>query len=84
MPDGRDIDIQSIMMPVLALAAGTAFFYYASPILIPIVVASALTYLLLPLVVQLKRFKLPHTIAVIIVMLIVLGVFVLVVTLLIG
>lgn len=84
MPDGRDIDIQSIMMPILALAAGTAFFYYASPILIPIVVASALTYLLLPLVDQLKRFKLPHTLAVIIVMLIVLGVFVLLVTLLIG
>jgi predicted PurR-regulated permease PerM len=72
------------MMPILAIAAATAFFYYASPILIPIVMATALTYLLLPVVDALKRLKLSHTAAVAIVMIIVLGIFVLLVILLIG
>ena len=84
MPAAKDIDLQTIMMPILAMAAATAFFYYASPILIPLVVAASLTYLLLPLVDLLKRLNLPHAVAVAIVMLVVLGVFVLIVTLLIG
>jgi len=81
---GRDISLQSIMMPILAMAAATAFFYYASPILVPIVMAAALTYLLLPVVDLLKRLKLPHTVAVAIVMAIVLGLFILIVVLLVG
>lgn len=84
MPVGKDIALQTIMMPILAVAAATAFFYYASPILIPIVMATALTYLLLPVVDVLKRFKIPHTGAVAIVMVVVLGIFVLLVILLIG
>lgn len=84
MAAGRDISLQSIMMPILAMAAATAFFYYASPILVPIVMAAALTYLLLPVVDLLKRLKLPHTVAVAIVMAIVLGLFILIVVLLVG
>jgi len=84
MPAGKDIALQSIMMPILAMAAATAFFFYAAPILIPIVVATALTYLLLPAVDALKRLKIPHSAAVVIVMAVVIGLFALVVTLLIG
>jgi len=84
MPAGKDIALQTIMLPILATAAATAFFYYASPILVPIVVAAAMTYLLLPVVDALKRLKISHAAAVTIVMILVLGIFVLLVILLIG
>jgi predicted PurR-regulated permease PerM len=79
-----ELSLQAIMMPILAMAAATAFFYYASPILVPIVSAAALTYLLLPVVDLIKKLKTPHAVAVLVVMLIVLGVFILLVILLVG
>ncbi len=84
MTMSKDLDLLALMMPILALAASTAFFYYAAPILIPLIVAVSLTYLLLPIVDILKKLRLPHTPAVVIVMVVFLGLFVLAVTLLIG
>lgn len=80
----RELDIQTIVMPVLALIVGTAFFYYARPIIVPLIIAAALTYVLLPVVDLLKRIKIPHVVAVMIVMLIAVGIITLLVILLFG
>lgn len=80
----RELDIQSIVMPVLTLIVGTAFFHYARPIIVPLIIAAALTYVLLPLVDLLKRLKIPHTLAVVIVMLVAVGMVTLLVFLLLG
>ena len=80
----RELDIQSIVMPVLTLMVGTAFFHYARPIIVPLIIAAALTYVLLPLVDLLKKLKIPHTVAVVIVMLVVVGVVALLIVLLMG
>ena len=66
------------------IAAATALLYFAAPILIPIVLAATLTYLLLPVVNLLKRLKIPHWLAVLIVMIVVVGIFVLISYYLIG
>jgi predicted PurR-regulated permease PerM len=74
----KELTLQAVTLPVLVIAAGTAFLYYAGPILIPLVTAAALAYLLIPGVKFLKKqLKLPHTLAVMVVMTIVLGLFVL-------
>jgi len=80
----KEIDLQTILMPVLTLIVGTAFFHYARPIIVPLIIAAALTYVLLPFVDLLKRLKIPHVIAVIIVMLIVIGIATLLLILLFG
>jgi AI-2 transport protein TqsA len=69
----QGISIQLIMMPVLAIALGTAFLYFAAPIMIPLVLAISLAYVLLPLVELVKKLKVPHWLAVLIVSIIVLG-----------
>lgn len=74
----NELTLQVVMMPILAIAAGTAFLYFAGPILVPLVVAGSLTYLLLPVINFLGKLKIPHTVAVIIVMILVLGLFILV------
>lgn len=80
----KELDIQSILMPVLTLMVGTAFFHYARPIIVPLIIAAALTYVLLPLVDLLKKLKISHSLAVVIVMLIVIGIVLLLVFLLFG
>ena len=60
--------MESIALPVLAVMAATAFLYYAAPILIPLVAAIAFAYVLSPVVDLLKKGKIPHIIAVMIVM----------------
>ncbi len=76
--ESKELTVQILTMPVLVLAAATAFLYFAGPVLIPIVLAATFTYLLLPVVELLKKLKLPHWLAVGIVMIVVVGVFVLV------
>ncbi|MCD6163712.1 MAG: AI-2E family transporter [candidate division Zixibacteria bacterium] len=69
-----EITLSSIALPVLTISAAAAFFYYASVILIPMTIAAAAAYILAPVVAFLKRVKVPHFLAVLIVMLILLGV----------
>jgi len=70
MPESKTyITLQTIALPFLALAALTAFCYFASPILIPIIVSISLAYLLSPLIFFLKRLKIPHFISVLLVLL---------------
>lgn len=66
----RYLGIQTFVFPFLALAAATAFLYFASPIVIPVVIAASLAYILSPAVSLLKKLKIPHALAVILVLLI--------------
>jgi predicted PurR-regulated permease PerM len=71
MPEAEktQITLQAIALPVLVIAAGTAFIYYAAPILVPVLLALSLAYLLIPPVNFLKRkLKMPHALAVSIIM----------------
>ena len=67
------ISLSSIALPLLTVSAAAAFFYYASAILIPITLAATAAYILAPAVAFLKRLKLPHFLAVMVVMLAMLG-----------
>jgi len=70
----QSITLSSVALPVLAVSAAAAFFYYAAPILIPMTIAAATAYTLVPVVEFLKRIKVPHFLAVLIVMMILLGI----------
>ncbi|MGB8658001.1 MAG: AI-2E family transporter [Candidatus Zixiibacteriota bacterium] len=61
---------QNVAFPLVALAAATAFLYFASPIVIPVVIAISLAYILSPAVSLLKKLKIPHVLAVILVLII--------------
>jgi predicted PurR-regulated permease PerM len=63
------LNLQSVALPFLALAAFTAFCYFASPILIPVVVSVSLAYMLSPVVFLLNRLKIPHYFSVLLVLL---------------
>lgn len=67
--ENKAITVSVIAVPVLAVVALTALCYFAAPILVPLVTAMTLAYVLWPLVALLKRIKLPHVLAVVIVML---------------
>jgi AI-2 transport protein TqsA len=73
--ESKKLTLQIIFMPIMVLAVATAFLYFAGPILIPIVLAAALTYLLLPIVERIKKLKVPHWLAVMIVMIVVVAIF---------
>jgi AI-2 transport protein TqsA len=66
----RYLAIQTFALPFLAVAAVTAFLYFASPIVIPVIIAASLAYILSPAVSLLKKLKIPHALAVILVLLI--------------
>jgi len=71
MNDSKNLRLQSVVLPVLALAGASAFFYYAAPILIPVVMAISLAYTISPLVSFMDRFKIPHSLSVMILLLLV-------------
>jgi AI-2 transport protein TqsA len=64
------LPLQNFTLPFLAIAAATLFLYFASPIVIPLVIAASLAYILNPAVEFLKKIRLPHVIAVIIVLIV--------------
>jgi predicted PurR-regulated permease PerM len=64
----QPIKIQSVWIPILALSGLTLFAYFASPILVPLVSALFFAFLLGPLVDWLRKLKLPHSLAVAVVM----------------
>jgi predicted PurR-regulated permease PerM len=69
MQDGsRLLTINQVATPILTVAALTALCYFAAPILVPIVTAATLTYVLWPGVAVLRKLKIPHVLAVIIIM----------------
>lgn len=64
------LKLESIALPTLTVMAGTAFLYFSAPIMVPLVAAIAFAYVLSPVVDLLKRGKIPHVVAVLIVMLV--------------
>jgi len=66
----RYLPLQTFALPFIALAAVTAFLYFASPIVIPVIIAASLAYILSPAVSLLKKLKIPHILAVILILLI--------------
>jgi len=71
MPESRQyLPLQNVALPFVAVAAVTAFLYFTSPIVIPIVIAVSLAYILSPAVSVLKKVKIPHSLAVILVLII--------------
>ncbi|MGB2696960.1 MAG: AI-2E family transporter [Candidatus Zixiibacteriota bacterium] len=64
------ITLQTIALPFITLAAATAFFYFASPIVIPILIAISLAYVLSPAVWFFEKLKFPRVLSVIVVLLI--------------
>lgn len=64
------LPLQSFTFPFLAVAAATVFLYFASPIVIPLVIAASLAFILNPAVAFLRKIKLPHVVAVTIVLLV--------------
>src|SRR4030067_1320307 len=70
MAETKLITLQSIALPMLAVAGVTAFFYYAAPIVVPVIIAVTLAYSLNPFVSLLNRLKIPHSISVILILLI--------------
>jgi predicted PurR-regulated permease PerM len=72
--DSNTISFSSIALPILAVFAACLIFYYAAPILIPMTMAAATAYVLMPVVEFLKRLKIPHFLGVVIVMAVLLAI----------
>ena len=70
MESRQYLPLQNIALPFIAVAAATVFLYFAGPIVIPLVIAASLAFILNPAVVFLKRIKLPHAVAVMVVLLV--------------
>ncbi|OGC78455.1 MAG: hypothetical protein A2Z27_03745 [candidate division Zixibacteria bacterium RBG_16_50_21] len=68
MAERKLINLQSVALPMLAVAGATAFFYYAAPIVVPVLVAATFGYGLSPFVAWLEKLKVPHVLAVILVL----------------
>jgi len=64
------LPLQNLALPFIGVAAVTAFLYFASPIVIPLIIAVSLAYILSPAVSLLKKIKIPHALAVILVLII--------------
>ena len=74
MPDGKYIPLQSVALPLIALAGATAFFYYATPILVPVIISITLAYAFSPFVSILDRLKIPHFLSVLLVLVVAVGI----------
>ncbi len=63
------LSLNQIAIPLLAIAALTALCYFAASIFVPLVTAITLAYVLWPMVARLKKWKVPHLPAVLLVLL---------------
>ena len=70
IPSKQYLPLQNVALPFVAVAAATAFLYFASPIVIPIIIAVSLAYILSPAISLLRKIKIPHALAVILVLII--------------
>lgn len=68
--NNEGLSLNEIAIPILALAAFTALCYFAAVVLVPVITSIALAYALWPAVAQLNRWRFPHLLSVIIVMLV--------------
>lgn len=70
MKNDDGLSLNEIAIPILALSAFTALCYFAAVVLVPTVMAITLAYVLWPAIARLKRWKVPHLVAVMIVMIV--------------
>ncbi len=63
----RILKIQTVATPVIAIMIVTLFFYYARPILVPVALGITLAFMLSPAVRFLEKLRLPHIIAVLVI-----------------
>ena len=61
------LSLNEIAVPILALSAFTALCYFAAVVMVPMVMAITLAYVLWPAIDRLKRWKIPHIVAVLLV-----------------
>jgi len=73
--EDRLLKIQTVAVPVISIMVMSVFFYYAKPILVPIVLGITFAFILNPAVKLLKRLKIPHIVAVVVVVLVALAIF---------
>lgn len=64
MKDEDGLSLNEIAIPILALSAFTALCYFAAVVLVPVVMAITMAYVLWPAIDRLKRWKVPHIVAV--------------------
>lgn len=74
MAEKKDITLQSMALPLIAVAGGTAFLYYATPIMVPVMVAVFLAYTLSPFIAFFDRLKIPHFLSVILILIVALAI----------
>lgn len=67
MKDRSGLSLNEIGIPILAISAFTALCYFASAIFVPVVTAITLAYILWPAIARLKSWKVPHLVAVLLV-----------------
>lgn len=75
MPFKRATDRHTLWLFVALLAIGL-MFYYLGPILTPFLFGALIAYICNPLVKRLERYRIPHLMAVILVLVLVIGIFV--------
>ncbi len=61
------LSLNEIAIPILALSAFTALCYFAAVVFVPTTMAITLAYVLWPAIARLKRWKVPHLVAVLVV-----------------
>lgn len=61
------LSLNEIAIPILALSAFTALCYFAAVVMVPMVMAITMAYVLWPAIARLKRWKVPHLVAVLLV-----------------
>jgi AI-2 transport protein TqsA len=69
MKQDDGLSLNEIAIPILALSAFTALCYFAAVVMVPVVMAVTLAYVLWPAIDRLKRWKFPHVLAVLVVVL---------------
>jgi AI-2 transport protein TqsA len=67
MKEDDGLSLNEIAIPILALAAFTALCYFAAVVMVPMVMAITMAYVLWPAIARLKRWKVPHLVAVLLV-----------------
>jgi predicted PurR-regulated permease PerM len=71
----RDITLQTIAIPVVAIMIMTLFFYHAKPVMVPVVLGIVFAFILNPAIRLLMNFKFPRIVAVLLTVLLTLVIF---------
>jgi predicted PurR-regulated permease PerM len=76
MTGNRPTNLPTYFLPLTLLAVATALLYLLAPILTPFLLAAILAYICDPLVERMQQYKVPRTLGVVLMLLLLLGAFV--------